>query len=313
MTRPQVTHRKLLEFPGVPAIQVWSYDRLLRARRLPWATWIFTDMDRLGPWELELAAHCYRELRSHGMRVLNDPARVCHRHRLLKRLKAAGVNRFEVWRTDEATAVDRWPVFLRTESAHRGPLSDLIGNAGQLGQEIEKALSTGYPEADLMVVEYCAEPVQEQLFRKLATFRVGDRLVPTLAVHDSHWAAKHGQLGIAGAELYREELASLSENRHADALNKAFEIGHVEYGRADYALVSGVPQIYEINTNPTIGRVLDHPDPARVESGRVWERNFVAALAAIDAPAGAPVPINDGILSRQRRRDLWMTRSRWVI
>ncbi|MDD4882072.1 MAG: hypothetical protein PHR30_13990 [Gallionellaceae bacterium] len=313
MTRPQVTHRTLVAFPGVPAIRIWSYDKLLRARSLPRATWIFTDMDRLSPWELELAAHVYRELRSHGQRVLNDPARVCHRHALLKRLKSAGINRFDVWRIDESESVDRWPVFLRTESAHRGPLTGLIEDAGQLRLEIEKAVNAGYPERDLMVVEYCAEPVHGNLFRKLATFRVGDRLVPTLAVHDNQWAAKYGQLGVAGTELYREELAGLAENRYADALNQAFEIGHVEYGRADFALVSGAPQIYEINTNPTIGRVLEHPDPVRVESGRLWEGNFVAALVAIDTPSGAPTRIKDRILAKQRRRDFWMTRSRWVV
>lgn len=313
MTWSHDTHRKLLDFPGMPPIRIWTYDQLFRARSLPAATWIFTDMDRLGFWELELAAHAYRALQAQGMRVLNDPAKVVHRYDLLKRLNSCGLNRFNVWRIGEIDAIDRWPVFLRTESAHRGPLSDLIGNAEQLKREIDRAIDAGHPARDLMVVEYCAEPVREGLFRKHAVFRVGDRMVTTLAVHDTHWTAKRGQLGVAGEALYLEELEKLNENPHAEKLRKAFEIGEIEYGRVDYALVSGEAQVYEINTNPSIGRVLSHPDASRIKSSRLWERNFAEALASIDTPSGPSIKLNDKMLAKQRRRDLWMTRSRWVI
>lgn len=307
------THRKLLDFPGLPEVRLWTYDKLFRSRSLPAATWIFTDMDRLGFWELELAARAHRMLRSHGMRTLNDPAKTAHRFDLLKRLHASGLNRFNVWRPGDAAAVDKWPVFLRTESAHRGPLTGLIENAGELGRELDKAIDAGHPERDLMIVEYCAEPVREGLFRKHAVFRVGDRMVTTLAVHDTSWLAKRGQQGVAGKELYLEELENLDQNPHAGKLRQAFEIGNIEYGRADYAMVAGEPQVYEINTNPSIGRVLSHPDPSRIQSSRIWERNFVEALAAIDSPGGAPARLDERILAKQRRRDLWMTRSRWVI
>lgn len=270
-------------------------------------------MDRLGFWELELAAHAYRELKSHGMRVLNDPAKVSHRFSLLRQLKSSGINRFDAWRVDEAGTVNRWPVFLRTESAHRGPLTDLIETPEQLQREIEKAINAGYPKRDLMIVEYCAEPLREGLFRKHAIFRVGDRMITALAVHDTGWMAKRGQLGIAGEEHYREELEKLDANPHAEKLKKAFEVGEIDYGRADYAVVSGEPQIYEINTNPSIGRVLSHPDPSRIKSSRLWECNFTEALAAIDTPRGNAMKIIDNALIRQRKRDRWMTRSRWVI
>lgn len=307
------THRKLLEYPDVPPIRIWSYDSLFRSRSLPKATWIFTDMDRLGFWELELSAHIYRALESHGMRVLNDPATVASRFTLLKRLNAAGLNKFRAWRPEEAAVVDKWPVFLRTEAAHRGPLTGLIDTPEALRHELEKALAAGHPERDLMIVEYCAEPLREGLFRKHAIFRVGNRMIPTLAVHDTGWQAKRGQLGVAGEALYREELATMNDNPYAEKLRQAFELGNIEYGRADYALVGGEPQVYEINTNPSIGRLLAHPDPSRIKSSAIWERNFVEALSAIDTPPGAPARIQDKVLARQRKRDWLMTRSRWVI
>lgn len=138
-------------------------------------------------------------------------------------------------------------------------------------------------------------------------------MITTLAVHDTGWMAKRGQLGIAGEEHYREEFESMNTNLHAEELKRAFKIGETEYGRADYALVSGTPQIYEINTNPSIGRVFTHPHVARIESSKTWERNFAEALSAIDAPPGAAIQIDDKMLAKQRKRDWLLTRSRWVI
>lgn len=307
------THQRLRQLPGVPRFRIWSYNEVFRSSRLPAATWIFTDLDRLSFWELELAAHVYRQLAAEGMQVLNDPARACHRFKLLWRLHKAGINRFRVWRIDEADEIDRWPVFLRTEASHRGPLTDLITNAGQLCSEIERALATGYPAKDLMVVEYCAEPVRDGLYRKLAVFRVADRLVPTLAVFDTRWTAKNGQVGVAGPELYEQERANMSKKDLDTAvLDRAFAIGEIEYGRMDYALVGESPQVYEINTNPYIGRVMDHPYSSRIDAGRIWEENFVEALHAIDSPSGRAVKISDPILCKQRRLDLFVWRSRWV-
>jgi len=312
MTWPRITHRQLFNYPGVPELRIWSYDALFRARRLPSASWIFTDMDRLGTWELELAAHARRELVGRGMRVLNDPGRFCPRFTLLERLWRAGINSFKVWRLESSDEVDRWPVFLRTEAAHRGVLSDLIDEPGLLRVEIARALAAGHVERDLMIVEYCAEPVRPGLFRKLAAFRVGDRIVTTLAVHEGNWMAKHGEEGIAGAELYREEFDNLAENQHAGVLMRAFQLAHVDYGRVDYAIVKGEPRIYEINSNPTIGRVTKHPDPSRMQSAKLWESNFVAALTAIDSHRGPTFPVEDPMLRAQRRRDFFLLRSRWV-
>ena len=118
--------KSLPQFAGVPHFKVWSYDRLLRARVLPRATWIFTDLDRLSFWELELAARIHRNLVGAGQRVLNDPATVAQRFSLLRRLYRAGFNRFNVWSVDAEEWPERYPVFLRTQSAHRGALTDLI-------------------------------------------------------------------------------------------------------------------------------------------------------------------------------------------
>ena len=69
--------------------------------------------------------------------------------------------------------------------------------------------------------------------------------------------------GIAGQELYDDEYRIIEENRHAEELRPAFEIGGIEFGRADFGLVGGKPQVYEINTNPTFATIRKHPFPVR--------------------------------------------------
>lgn len=312
ITWPRKTLRRLRDLPGVPAHGVWSYDALFRARKLPKATWIFTDFDRLSSWELELAAHVYRELASAGMRVLNDPALALGRFDLLLALWRAGRNDFSVWRAAQCDAVGRFPVFLRTEAAHRGPLTDLIHTPSDLVAAVNQAVAGGYPLRDLMVVEYCAQPLPSGIFRKKAAFRVGDRLVNTLAVHDTSWSAKYGQLGAADESLYQEELDSIAHCAHEAELMTAFDMANLEYGRADYSLVNGKVQVYEINSNPTIGRTLKHPSGQRLQSAVMAEQLLVAALEAIDSPGGGALPVKDGLLAKQRKADRFLFRSRWV-
>ena len=220
----------LPKFAGVPDFKVWSYDKLFRARFLPRATWIFTDFDRLSFWELELAARIHRNLVAAGQRVLNDPATVAQRFSLLRRLHRAGFNRFNVWSVEAEEWPERYPVFLRTQSAHRGTLTDLLPDRASLEREIAAALAKGRPRRELMIVEYCAEPIREELFRKLAMYRVGLTMIATLCVHQSKWVAKDGEKGIAGQDLYDEEYRIIEENWHGEELRPAFEIGGIEFG-----------------------------------------------------------------------------------
>jgi len=293
--------------------RVLNYNRALRSHALPRGTYIFGDLDRLGFWELELAARLHRVLAGAGLRVLNDPARVLQRFALLARLHHDGFNRFAVWRVEEPARPDRFPVFLRTQSAHRGALTDLLHDADAVEAAIAQALERGMPIRELMLVEYCAQPVADHLFRKLATVRVGDALLSTLCVHESRWTAKYGEMGIATEALYRDEYDIVAGNRYGESLRPAFDAACIEYGRADFALVDGREQVYEINTNPMHGRITEHPFPLRMQACALFHERLFDATAAIDTPStGARVPIDDELLTTQRTRDRWMTRSRWL-
>ena len=53
--------RRTFGFP-TPHMVLLSYERLLNARRMPRATYIFADLERLAPWELRLAAELFKAL-----------------------------------------------------------------------------------------------------------------------------------------------------------------------------------------------------------------------------------------------------------
>ncbi|WP_018649228.1 MULTISPECIES: hypothetical protein [Thioalkalivibrio] len=301
------THR-VLERSRRMRFRVIPYERLFRMRRLPRATFIFTDFDRLDFWDLEMAARVYRRVREAGARALNDPARVSSRFRLLRDLAHDGWNDFGVWRVHERPPAEAFPVFLRTDSAHRGVLTDLLVDEQALERAIARALDDGIPLRELMVVQYCATPLAEGLYRKLAAYRVGERTVPALSVHQSCWHAKSGELGIAGQAHYEEEYAQVERNPYGDALLPAFERGYVEYGRADFSLVGGRPQVYEINTNPTVSRVRTHPYAIRLEACRLARERLQDAMAEIDGPPSGPaIPLPDDRSLARRLVHLWRT------
>jgi len=272
-----------------PDFRRMSYPALLARKKLPRGTYIFSDFDRLGFFELEMAAHVYRVLKSAGCGVLNDPARVLHRLTLLQKLHRLGINSFKAWPATDLDQVDRFPVFIRTASAHRGVLTDLIEDPASLAVALEALIVRGYPLVDLMIVEYRAEPIRGDVFRKMSAYRIGNNIVPTVSVHERGWTAKEGEDGVAGDEGYAEDLAMIKSHPFKSQLEAAFAASGAEYGRVDYGIVEGRPEIYEINTNPmTPGRSRGTYASLRAEAIEAAIKLYHQALD--DLPDTAPGP-----------------------
>jgi hypothetical protein len=308
----QYTHQSLLRQKGFE-LRLLAYDLAFLSQRLLPATYVFSDLDRLGYWELELASHLYCELGATGLKVLNNPARASQRYKLLRLLKAAGLNDFDAWSLNDTLmpAPEQYPVFLRTSSAHRGVLSDLLVNEQELQSAIAAALQRGVPARELLVVQYCAKPAAPGLFRKLSVYRVGDRMVSSTCVHDNQWVAKIGVSGIAGQELYDDELRIVGDNPYADHLRKVFDIANIDYGRADFGLVNGRPQVYEINTNPSIDAPRAHPFETRMKSQNMAFDNLLAAFAEMDhVGGGRAVKVQTHPMMRLKRWSRWLHRDR---
>lgn len=306
------TLEKVRRSPRAPAIRLMHYDAFLRARWLRRGTYVFTDLDRLSRWDLELAAELYLRLQRAGLPVWNNPARVKTRYPLLRALHRAGWNDFNVHRADELSDAIRYPVFVRKAHGHREPVSDLLHTRAELEQSLVATIARGTPEENLLVIEFVGEPVRPGVYRKLSAFRIGDAIVPHISVHDTVWLVKNGRKFDHLEDLYQEENQLLQTNPFAEQLRKVFDLAGIEYGRADFGFYRGRLQVYEINTNPNVGSDFTHPSATRQASLRLsWEK-LLAALHTLDSRGGWPIRLRSGPLQPHRARAYRFVRSRIV-
>lgn len=260
---------------------------------MPSATYIFTFIDRLDPSERRLAGKIYRHINrlGDGFQALNDPTRVKNRFQLLRALSLAGINSFDVYLASERPQPKRFPVFIRRISQSLRPLTDLLPDQKSLDQAVSRLEDEGEPLDDLIVIEFCAAEIAPGIFQKYSTYRAGDRLSLNYTIFESNWQVKVGEIDIVDPIVYDEEADALKRNQYAETLRQVFDIAQIEYGRADFGLVDGRPQIYEINFNPEF-RTLE-------SSSAVLQRKKNVAfaveqrsknVAALDIPVGTTQP-----------------------
>lgn len=276
---------------------LWTYNQLFSKRRLPRATYVFTDFDRLMAWHIELAARIYLRLQDDGLTVLNDPREYVPRWAYLKRLYADGINDFTCWLPMLGERPDRYPAFLRTVHAHRSVDSGLLHSQSDADAALSDALGRGLTLNDLVFVEYAAEPgAGGKTFRKFAAYRIGDRVVRAVTVTDKDWVAKIGAKGSASDAEYAQDLAEHRDYPRADMVRACFDVAGMTYGRIDYGLVGGRPQIYELNTNPTLGFSRKHPKADRRAAIDLKNEQFLDAIELIcQTDTGPMVRVGDAV------------------
>lgn len=292
-------------------IRVLYYQDLHRRRRLPAGTWIFADLERLGPAQLELACRVWDALAASGqpVRLLNDPRRVLTRYALLRELEARGRNRFRAVRATEPLDGLRYPVFVREEREHTGSLTDLLDGPEALDRALDRLARPlrGFRRKDLLVVEFCDTSDAHGVFRKYSAVRIGPRILGQYLEFSRSWMVKAARR-FYDEDRIREDREYVEENPHAETLRAIFDLAGVEYGRIDYSLLDGSPQVWEINTNPsiaatrwTIGRRERLRDDLRPRKAR-FDAAFRAALDEIgpgsDEVAAIPSPISPGLAFR---------------
>ena len=280
----QFTHLAVLE-AATTVIRVKSYAEILTRTRLPVATYIFTDIDRMSIDVQHQATQIFQLLLDQGCTVLNNPARIPSRYGLLRQLHARELNQFNAYRVEDNPVPRRWPVFLREDKGHDGVASDLLYKPSEVRAAIRTALKKGRPLSNLILVEYAAEKLTADLFRKLSVFRLGNQWIGHTCVHSRSWQTKVGETGIASTELYDDEFRIVRDNPYLEGTRPAFEISRIDYGRADFGFVGGKIQVYEINTNPVVKFGKEHPFPRRMQSYELFRENYLRSLAALDTPA----------------------------
>jgi hypothetical protein len=286
-----------------PACQVISYDGLFQTSSTPQAVHIFADIERLYDWELALAGDLYHAIREAGLPCVNNPARVMTRYELLRNLHAAGINPFTAYRAEEHPRPSRFPVFVRYEKDHLIPVSDLLPDQAALDAELFALRERGTPLRGLIVIEFASEPIAPGVWRKFGTFRVGDAVLVDHSVAEDRWLVKDGKVGLATDAMFEEERAAVISNRFAEELRPVFEIGDIEWGRADHATFGGREIVYEINTNPEIAPLTPQRSPIRDETLRFGRERMAQQLWRMDFGNGTPVPIapSEGLMKYRRR------------
>jgi hypothetical protein len=267
----------------LPDFRLTHYERLFGAWRLPRATYIFGDLERLAPWELRTAADLFRSLTARGVRCLNDPARTKARVELLDSLFRDGRNPYNVWRADLAPRPVRFPVFIRTEGDHLKPDDRLYASQSELEDALRRLQASGTPLRGMLAVEYAGEPYREGLWAKWGTWRIGDAMIVEHIAVDDNWLVKTGDHSKVDENIAADERKAVETNRFAEAVRHAFEIGEISFGRADHATVDGRTVVYEINTNPSVPAMpLNEPLSYRRQTLLLARTAIAKALHVID-------------------------------
>jgi hypothetical protein len=204
--------------------------------------------------------------------VLNDPRRAHRRGELLRLLAERGVNDFNAYRLRELRRPVRFPVFLRFDCDHNGPLTPLLHSRSELERAVCSAAVWGVNLRHLLVVEYIDTVGADGLYRKYGSF-VFDGVV--FARHLFHARQPTVKAPEHVDDATRAEArAFLEENPYVEFLSRIAREAGVDYGRFDYAVVGGRPQIWELNTNPVLewtpsGSPWQDPDRQRRSAARM--------------------------------------------
>jgi len=274
-------------------VRVVPYATLPSLKELPRGAWIFSDVDRLDTVQRRMATRVWRTLERSGRatRLLNDPANVPSRLELLQRLYSEGGNRFRAARAD-AYAWRRFPVFLRQAVEHTGSRTPLIYNRRELKRAKAALVRKGHSLRDLLLVEFCNTADEVGHYRKYSAFVVGGEIIPRYLTVSTEWMVKYKGM-IVNEATVREELEYMEQNPHEDWLRETFRAAHVGYGRIDYGLREGEPQVWEINVNPMIGAPIREGPPSADRIRQQEMRRSITALfydrfaRALEALSGA--------------------------
>ena len=239
-------------------VRVLPYEEVLRGGPVSDGAYIFAGTDRLSRPLQALASELQALLAAQGdrVRILNQPDLTIRRLELLQMLNRSGQSRFRAYRVTENVIPERFPVFLRLESDHTGSLTDLLWTQEEVNDAIASVtpeiVADRYQASDLLMVEFLDTSDAAGIFRFYGAHVVGDRIIPRFIVFSRGWAVKFPDI-VDDANV-AEEWRFVRENPHQEELLEISARARVQYGRFDYTMSEGKVQVWELNTNPTLGK-----------------------------------------------------------
>ena len=307
-------------------VDLRPYEHLAPAMRVPLGTHVFAGVTELLPAQREAVAQIWDQLEGQpGARLLNDPRKVQGRYGLLTRLAEDGQNSYRVHRASEAGPGIRFPVFVRHAVEHTGNMTELIEDWPTLRALLRHYRSRAVALEDLLVVEWLDATDHLGFYRKYAAFRIGDRICGAHIMCSPTWMVKSGGR-VLSREVVLDDLAYMRDNPHTEWIMRAFGTAGLEFGRIDYGVVRGLPQVWEINDNPTIGAARGRPPEVvspeaaadRQLARRLRHETIAQALIALDDGdrGETTVHVDESLLhriGRERAQFAWRRRRREFI
>ncbi len=234
-------------------IHVLHYEDLSSLKFLECTALVFSDLDIISHDQLAQARMLHDQIcEEHpDLTIFNNPHKVKLRYELLRSLNEKGINPFNVYRHSDELDILRFPVFIRQENNHIGPLTSLIHNSKDLEANLLSLQLQGWDVENLLIVEYHDVKTIEGYYTRYAAFRIGTELYPYLLDYNSHWMAKYVDSPYKDGEEYAVAFEEfVLRFRDKSLLMSVFEEAKIEYGRVDYSLCNGQPVVWEINLNP---------------------------------------------------------------
>ena len=237
-------------------VRIYSYEALAGGVEFPIrdGVYIFAALDgglgsrRPPSAQREMATALHAQLAQivGPHKVLNHPLHSLGRYALLKALYQRGINGFSGYRLDERPGPHRFPVFVRKEISSGSVEPALLGS-GEYG-DLSSAAAAG--DETQVAIEFCDTADGNGVYRKYGAVVLGGEVVPRHLFRSRSWFVKQADLD--GAEWMAEELAYLESDGHAAVMREVCRIANIGYGRIDYSLLDGRPQIWEINHTPEL-------------------------------------------------------------
>lgn len=239
-------------------IRIIPWEQIGQLRDIRAGSFVFSDIDFLNSEQREIAKQIYNQLHNRypHLRLFNNPEKVLLRYDLLKKMVALGINSFDVAHADGPLGHLRYPVFIREADRHTGPLTTLLYSTDEIKHELRKLNLLGYKTNRLLIIEYLDVADDNGIYSKYSAFVLGDRVMPRYLNFSRSWKVK--SMVDANDDLMRSRRAEvetyMQTNPHEAWLKTIFAEAGITYGRADYALVNGKLQLWEINLNPMFVR-----------------------------------------------------------
>lgn len=287
-------------------VQHVAYEALTPSMKVPVATYLFTDFERLTTAQMSIAEQFHRQLVDQGMRTINDPQKFVPRFPFLRSLCEDALNDFNVYRPHEIGKV-RYPAFVRVENDHDGPRSALLHSQPEVEDMLLRGLAFGIRPEDLMIVEFCDCCPPDGFFRKYAYWNFGGHVIPNHALIDRNWITK-GPVKASGdrwnTSQLAEEQAFMSDRPYREEAKAAFERVGLDYGRIDFGVRNGRVQVWEVNSHPVPNHAPAKCLEERLPTHRQFCKLWVDGMRSIDTPEqpGRAIPVRLDPLEAMKAR-----------